>query len=85
MRNVLAAVALLSLSQNYSPPPLPQLLPSATNARLAGTSELMDSSVTGVQKFRDTLKTPYKLELKNEPGKAGLKHIVIDGINVAIT
>uniref|UniRef100_UPI00202046B6 NEDD4-binding protein 1 n=1 Tax=Myodes glareolus TaxID=447135 RepID=UPI00202046B6 len=70
---------------HYSPPPLPQLLPSATDARLAGTSELMDSSVTGVQRFRDTLKTPYKLELKNEPGKADLKHIVIDGSNVAIT
>ena len=54
---------------HYSPPPLTQLVPSATNARLAGTSELMDSSVTGVQKFRDNLKAPYKLELKNEPGK----------------
>ncbi|CAO2610735.1 NEDD4-binding protein 1 [Lemmus lemmus] len=70
-----------------SPPQLllPQLLPSATDARLAGASEHMDSSVTGVQRFRDTLKTPYKLELKNEPGKADLKHIVIDGSNVAIT
>lgn len=69
----------------YSPPPLPQLLPSAVDARLAGASDHMDSSVTGVQRFRDTLKTPYKLELKNEPGKADLKHIVIDGSNVAIT
>ncbi|KAB1274569.1 NEDD4-binding protein 1, partial [Camelus dromedarius] len=38
-----------------------------------------------VQRFRDTLKVPYKLELKNEPGRTDLKHIVIDGSNVAIT
>ncbi|XP_032280074.1 NEDD4-binding protein 1 isoform X2 [Phoca vitulina] len=69
-----------------SPPmPLPQLLPSVTDARLAGTSDHIDSSVTGVQRFRDTLKVPYKLELKNEPGRTDLKHIVIDGSNVAIT
>lgn len=75
---------------NYHPPlspplPLPQLLPSATEARLGGSSDHIDSSVTGVQRFRDTLKIPYKLELKNEPGRADLKHIVIDGSNVAIT
>uniref|UniRef100_A0A8D2D8K8 NEDD4-binding protein 1 n=1 Tax=Sciurus vulgaris TaxID=55149 RepID=A0A8D2D8K8_SCIVU len=69
-----------------SPPkPLPQLLPSVTDARLAGPSDHIDSSVTGVQRFRDTLKVPYKLELKNEPGRMDLKHIVIDGSNVAIT
>ncbi|XP_057567184.1 NEDD4-binding protein 1 isoform X3 [Hippopotamus amphibius kiboko] len=69
-----------------SPPmPLPQLLPPVTDARLAGPSEHIDSSVTGVQRFRDTLKVPYKLELKNEPGRTDLKHIVIDGSNVAIT
>lgn len=69
-----------------SPPtPLPQLLPSVSDARFAGPSEYIDSSVTGVQRFRDTLKIPYKLELKNEPGRTDLKHIVIDGSNVAIT
>ncbi|XP_066100285.1 NEDD4-binding protein 1 isoform X1 [Saccopteryx bilineata] len=51
----------------------------------AGPSDYIDSSVTGVQRFRDTLKVPYKLELKNEPGRTDLKHIVIDGSNVAIT
>ncbi|XP_021512342.1 NEDD4-binding protein 1 [Meriones unguiculatus] len=74
---------------NYPPlsPPmlLPQLSPSVSDARLAGSSDHIDSSVTGVQRFRDTLKIPYKLELKNEPGRADLKHIVIDGSNVAIT
>ncbi|XP_044283607.1 NEDD4-binding protein 1 isoform X2 [Varanus komodoensis] len=43
-----------------------------------------DPSVTGVQRFLESLKTPYKLELKNEPGRAHLKYIVIDGSNVAI-
>ncbi|XP_063467959.1 NEDD4-binding protein 1 isoform X2 [Symphalangus syndactylus] len=65
--------------------PLPQLLPSVTDSRSAGPSDHIDSSVTGVQRFRDTLKVPYKLELKNEPGRMDLKHIVIDGSNVAIT
>ncbi|XP_054426288.1 NEDD4-binding protein 1 [Pteronotus mesoamericanus] len=69
-----------------SPPvPRPPLSPSAADARLVGPCDHIDSSVTGVQRFRDTLKVPYKLELKNEPGRTDLKHIVIDGSNVAIT
>ncbi|NXP74645.1 N4BP1 protein, partial [Ramphastos sulfuratus] len=44
-----------------------------------------DPSVTGVQRFLDSLKKPYKLELKNEPGNPHLKHIIIDGSNVAIS
>lgn len=64
---------------------LPQLALTAADGRLAGLSDHIDSSVTGVQRFRDTLKVPYKLELKNEPGRTDLKHIVIDGSNVAIT
>ncbi|XP_026712520.1 NEDD4-binding protein 1 [Athene cunicularia] len=44
-----------------------------------------DPSVTGVQRFLESLKKPYKLELKNEPGKPYLKHIIIDGSNVAIS
>ncbi|NXU70572.1 N4BP1 protein, partial [Oreotrochilus melanogaster] len=44
-----------------------------------------DPSVTGVQRFLDSLKKPYRLELKNEPGKPFLKHIIIDGSNVAIS
>ncbi|ELK29354.1 NEDD4-binding protein 1 [Myotis davidii] len=65
--------------QPLPPTPLPPLGLSA------GFSDHIDSSVTGVQRFRDTLKVPYKLELKNEPGRTDLKHIVIDGSNVAIT
>ncbi|EHB12492.1 NEDD4-binding protein 1 [Heterocephalus glaber] len=52
--------------------PLPSLPPSVTEAKLSGPSDHIDSSVTGVQRFRDTL-------------AADLKHIVIDGSNVAIT
>ncbi|XP_063266713.1 NEDD4-binding protein 1 [Prinia subflava] len=44
-----------------------------------------DHSVTGVQRFLDSLKKPYKLELINEPGKPYLKHIIIDGSNVAFS
>ncbi|XP_010172613.1 NEDD4-binding protein 1 [Antrostomus carolinensis] len=44
-----------------------------------------DPSVTGVQRFLESLKKPYRLELKNEPGKPYLKHIIIDGSNVAIS
>ncbi|CAK6436573.1 unnamed protein product [Pipistrellus nathusii] len=65
-----------------SPPPRPNCQPLGLGA---GLSDHGDSSVTGAQRFRDTLKVPYKLELKNEPGRTDLKHIVIDGSNVAIT
>ncbi|KAH0512854.1 NEDD4-binding protein 1 [Microtus ochrogaster] len=44
-----------------------------------------ESLVTGIQRFREMLKIPYKLELKDEPGRTDLKHIVIDGCNVAFT
>ncbi|NXT57788.1 N4BP1 protein, partial [Pluvianellus socialis] len=44
-----------------------------------------DPSVTGVQRFLESLKKPYRLELKNEPGKPNLKHVIIDGSNVAIS
>ncbi|NXD76067.1 N4BP1 protein, partial [Halcyon senegalensis] len=44
-----------------------------------------DPSVTGVQRFLESLQRPYRLELKNEPGKPYLKHIIIDGSNVAIS
>lgn len=67
---------------NCQPLPATPLPPLGLSA---GFSDHIDSSVTGVQRFRDTLKVPYKLELKNEPGRTDLKHIVIDGSNVAIT
>ncbi|NXY90113.1 N4BP1 protein, partial [Alcedo cyanopectus] len=44
-----------------------------------------DPAVTGVQRFLESLQRPYRLELTNEPGKPYLKHIIIDGSNVAIS
>lgn len=44
-----------------------------------------DPSVTGSQRFFITINVPYKLELQNEPGKADLKHIIVDGSNIAMS
>ncbi|CAN2389338.1 NEDD4 binding protein 1 [Pristimantis euphronides] len=41
--------------------------------------------VTGVQIFLDSIKRPYRLELENKPGREDLKHIIIDGSNVAMS
>ncbi|XP_077453088.1 NEDD4-binding protein 1 [Stigmatopora argus] len=40
--------------------------------------------VTGLARFQQSLKTPYTLKLQNEPGRPGLRHIIIDGSNVAM-
>ncbi|XP_077129909.1 NEDD4-binding protein 1-like [Ranitomeya variabilis] len=47
--------------------------------------EKYNPPVTGVQIYLNSIKTPYRLELKNEPGRVDLKHIIIDGSNVAIS
>uniref|UniRef100_A0A6I8PVK2 NEDD4-binding protein 1 n=1 Tax=Xenopus tropicalis TaxID=8364 RepID=A0A6I8PVK2_XENTR len=44
-----------------------------------------DPPLTGVQIFQNSLKVQYRLELKNEPGRWDLKHIIIDGSNVAMS
>lgn len=40
--------------------------------------------VTGLARFHQSLRTPYTLKLANEPGSADLRHIIIDGSNVAM-
>lgn len=65
------------------PPLLPRLGTSATDARLAGSSDHHYSSFTKLQRFQAILKTPYRLDLRNEPAREDLKPIVIDGSNVA--
>ncbi|XP_030622401.1 NEDD4-binding protein 1 [Chanos chanos] len=40
--------------------------------------------LTGVYRFQQSLLTPYRLVLPNEPGNPELRHIVIDGSNVAM-
>lgn len=40
--------------------------------------------VTGLNRFHQSLRTPYTLKLPNEPGSPELRHIIIDGSNVAM-
>ncbi|KAJ1137611.1 hypothetical protein NDU88_004009 [Pleurodeles waltl] len=42
------------------------------------------SLVTGTQRFKEVMEKPFQLNLKNEPGKDHLRHIIIDGSNVAM-
>lgn len=42
------------------------------------------SVVTGPQRFLEGLKTPFKLQLSDEPGDPMLRQIIIDGSNVAM-
>ncbi|NXX82332.1 N4BP1 protein, partial [Urocolius indicus] len=63
-----------------------QVYPSNSDRETVGPHRRHhDPSVTGVQRFLESLKKPYRLELRNEPGKPYLKHIIIDGSNVAIS
>uniref|UniRef100_A0A671M935 Nedd4 binding protein 1 n=2 Tax=Sinocyclocheilus anshuiensis TaxID=1608454 RepID=A0A671M935_9TELE len=40
--------------------------------------------LTGISRFQQSLRTPYRLVLQNEPGCSDLRHIIIDGSNVAM-
>ncbi|XP_056273049.1 NEDD4-binding protein 1 [Pseudoliparis swirei] len=40
--------------------------------------------VTGFARFHQSLRTPYTLKLPNDPGRQELRHIIIDGSNVAM-
>lgn len=40
--------------------------------------------LTGMSRFQQSLRTPYRLILQNEPGSHNLRHIIIDGSNVAM-
>ncbi|KAK1161847.1 NEDD4-binding protein 1-like isoform X1 [Acipenser oxyrinchus oxyrinchus] len=42
------------------------------------------SCVTGEKRFQESLKTKYKLNLENKPGRPDLKNVIIDGSNVAM-
>ncbi|XP_033897137.2 NEDD4-binding protein 1 [Acipenser ruthenus] len=42
------------------------------------------SYVTGEKRFQESLKTKYKLNLENKPGRQDLKNVIIDGSNVAM-
>ncbi|XP_064786140.1 NEDD4-binding protein 1-like [Oncorhynchus masou masou] len=40
--------------------------------------------LTATTRFHESLRTPYTLTLQNEPGHPDLRHIIIDGSNVAM-
>uniref|UniRef100_A0A8C3RZC1 RNase NYN domain-containing protein n=1 Tax=Chelydra serpentina TaxID=8475 RepID=A0A8C3RZC1_CHESE len=41
-------------------------------------------TVTGAQRFKEAIRTPFKLILANTPGKKNLRRVIIDGSNVAM-
>ncbi|XP_028263551.1 NEDD4-binding protein 1 [Parambassis ranga] len=47
-------------------------------------NDLPAPPVTGLARFHQSLKTPFTLKLPNEPGRPELRHIIIDGSNVAM-
>ncbi|KAM8947678.1 NEDD4-binding protein 1 [Pelodytes ibericus] len=65
--------------------PTPQLKGSAAPAAERLRRAVIEPPVTGVQIFLNAIKVPYRLELINEPGRINLKHVIIDGSNVAMS
>ncbi|XP_061892183.1 NEDD4-binding protein 1 isoform X1 [Entelurus aequoreus] len=55
-----------------------------SGARNPSTNNSQAPPVTGLARFHQSLKTPYTLKLPNEPGRSELRHIIIDGSNVAM-
>ncbi|CAI9565509.1 unnamed protein product [Staurois parvus] len=49
-----------------------------------GKEECKVPIVTGAQRFNEAMQTPFKLNLRNEKGNDQLRHIIIDGSNVAM-
>ncbi|NXO48836.1 N4BP1 protein, partial [Aramus guarauna] len=88
MRSLNQCLCQTSNSENPIPDQVlsSQIHPSSPDRETVGQHRCHpDPSVTGVQRFLESLKKPYRLELKNEPGKPCLKHIIIDGSNVAMS
>uniref|UniRef100_UPI0037E80AF7 NEDD4-binding protein 1 n=1 Tax=Semicossyphus pulcher TaxID=241346 RepID=UPI0037E80AF7 len=53
-------------------------------ARTPPANEPLAPPVTGLARFHQSLRTPYALKLPNEQGRPELRHIIIDGSNVAM-
>uniref|UniRef100_A0A3Q1GM76 NEDD4-binding protein 1 n=1 Tax=Acanthochromis polyacanthus TaxID=80966 RepID=A0A3Q1GM76_9TELE len=53
-------------------------------ARTPPTNDPPAPPVTGLARFHQSLRTPFTLNLPNEPGRQDLRHIIIDGSNVAM-
>lgn len=58
----------------------PAIAPKPRPGRAGGAA----SVVTGSQRFLESLKTPFKLQLSDEPGDPMLRQVIIDGSNVAM-
>ncbi|XP_077083488.1 NEDD4-binding protein 1 isoform X2 [Siphateles boraxobius] len=60
--------------------------PNLSNHVIAPKPRASEASVvTGPQRFLESLKTPFKLELSDEPGDPMLRQVIIDGSNVAMS
>lgn len=79
----------------YAPPQAAQPLsrPSHSPYQTVGHHQLRGKApplgeppppVTGLARFHQSLRTPYTLKLPNEPGAPDLRHVIIDGSNVAM-
>ncbi|KAJ3596777.1 hypothetical protein NHX12_003178 [Muraenolepis orangiensis] len=55
-----------------------------SGGRLQAAGDLPVTPVTGLSRFDQSLRTAYTLSLPNEPGRPDLRHIIIDGSNVAM-
>uniref|UniRef100_A0AAQ5XWD5 NEDD4-binding protein 1 n=1 Tax=Amphiprion ocellaris TaxID=80972 RepID=A0AAQ5XWD5_AMPOC len=82
-----------STQQSAQPIPRPSASPYQTighmgfHGGLARTPPANDPPappVTGLARFHQSLRTPFTLNLPNEPGRPELRHIIIDGSNVAM-
>ncbi|KAJ8271928.1 hypothetical protein COCON_G00107870 [Conger conger] len=71
--------------QTVGPPRLPFLHPHPGPAPSPVPQPPKAAPLTGVSRFQQSLRTPYRLTLQNETGNPGLRHIIIDGSNVAMT
>ncbi|XP_069595445.1 NEDD4-binding protein 1 isoform X2 [Ranitomeya imitator] len=80
-QQVTKQIPIKSFNSTHPPKPVQSDVKPSASVR----PEKYNPPVTGEQIFLNSIKTPYRLELKNEPGRADLKHIIIDGSNVALS
>ncbi|KAL2079094.1 hypothetical protein ACEWY4_024838 [Coilia grayii] len=70
-----------------SPAPSPAPFPFPTRPRLRHNVHPMTAGaiVTGQQRFLEGLQKPFQLKLADDPGDPGLRQVIIDGSNVAMS
>ncbi|KAL2094128.1 hypothetical protein ACEWY4_011440 [Coilia grayii] len=81
-------------SSSQCPPLVPDTRPSCSYQTIAGrvpavrteaSAPSKSAPLTGVSRFQQSLRTPYRLVLQDEPGRTDLRHVIIDGSNVAMS